>query len=656
MRLYPEVREALLSTIRSDSSKVGYDPLDLAAIYRSVNEEGPLYGPSERERGPRETGIISGGARGAVAGVMDIEEAVGRVGQYLGIKFKSPWLERQGKEIAETWQRLRTPYETPEDLQGSIIDNPELAGKGAWWTYHLMRTAPSLVASLVPGLGVSKLMKAPRVVKVLGTTLKLTPKTIERLARVGAALGTGVTGGMLEGGSTLAEAEDLNASPEEMAAAFETMTLASAALNALSADRMIRAMPSGLKKKVTQFLVGGLTEMVTEYAEEPTEAGILLELGKISKEQAIERTKRGANVLPIAFALGATGAGAAAIAEGKAAGAEEGVKRYEKELLLTPTGAQEWAAANPELAERYREKGGPTRREIAREVDPQGRWSRSERERFGELLRQEAESAEEMVVEEIPAKREPKYSNVGDWSTDEIRAEVQKAGYETRGMKRGEMEEILRFQDEKRPAEGIWFRSPPRPAPGEPTGMRPPEEADVVPKPPEPDQAVIELPEVVRMAQDLLGGKIPLLKRVISGLRSIAGAFYPKQAKIALMRDIFKGPVIRDTELFTSRMIEDGEIERIRNELANEHGVSPEDIIVKNEPHKKGKSGLREVTYYLRDPNFAAKILAHELGHAVDWLPEGDLSRGNILGRIASLKRYLKDTLEGWPGGPERLT
>ena len=46
----------------------------------------------------------------------------------------------------------------------------------------------------------------------------------------------------------------------------------------------------------------------------------------------------------------------------------------------------------------------------------------------------------------------------------------------------------------------------------------------------------------------------------------------------------------------------------------------------------------------------AKAVLAHELGHIVDYLPENARRSGNILGRIATLSKYLKHTL------PESLT
>ena len=39
-----------------------------------------------------------------------------------------------------------------------------------------------------------------------------------------------------------------------------------------------------------------------------------------------------------------------------------------------------------------------------------------------------------------------------------------------------------------------------------------------------------------------------------------------------------------------------------------------------------------------------AKTLAHEIGHLIDWLPTPTLKRGNILGRLRSLRSYLRGT------------
>ena len=58
-----------------------------------------------------------------------------------------------------------------------------------------------------------------------------------------------------------------------------------------------------------------------------------------------------------------------------------------------------------------------------------------------------------------------------------------------------------------------------------------------------------------------------------------------------------------------------------------------------------------------RNSSIAAKVMAHEFGHLTDFLPDQTLARGNILGRIASLKNYLSTTLPLDPkSGNQALT
>lgn len=53
-----------------------------------------------------------------------------------------------------------------------------------------------------------------------------------------------------------------------------------------------------------------------------------------------------------------------------------------------------------------------------------------------------------------------------------------------------------------------------------------------------------------------------------------------------------------------------------------------------------------------KDPVQLAKTLAHEIGHIVDYLPDKSMKRGNILGRIATLRGYMKTTLPEFKGAP----
>ena len=48
-----------------------------------------------------------------------------------------------------------------------------------------------------------------------------------------------------------------------------------------------------------------------------------------------------------------------------------------------------------------------------------------------------------------------------------------------------------------------------------------------------------------------------------------------------------------------------------------------------------------------RDPEVAGKLLAHELGHLVDYLPHETLLRGNLLGHLLALRGFLRHTFGG---------
>jgi len=49
------------------------------------------------------------------------------------------------------------------------------------------------------------------------------------------------------------------------------------------------------------------------------------------------------------------------------------------------------------------------------------------------------------------------------------------------------------------------------------------------------------------------------------------------------------------------------------------------------------------------------KVIAHEIGHLFDWLPDKTLNRGNLLGRLASLKDYYKTLLKESPGVKDNI-
>lgn len=63
--------------------------------------------------------------------------------------------------------------------------------------------------------------------------------------------------------------------------------------------------------------------------------------------------------------------------------------------------------------------------------------------------------------------------------------------------------------------------------------------------------------------------------------------------------------------------------------------------------------GLRKDIF--KDPKFWEAVLAHEIGHLMDFNPDKTMNRGNILGRIASLRSYRKTLLPEAPDSPEQI-
>jgi hypothetical protein len=109
----------------------------------------------------------------------------------------------------------------------------------------------------------------------------------------------------------------------------------------------------------------------------------------------------------------------------------------------------------------------------------------------------------------------------------------------------------------------------------------------------------LEFPETVMLARDLMGGKFPGIKAIVRSAfgNSAFGKFIPQgDGNILLKASIFN------------------------------------------------------------DIETASKTLAHEIGHLVDYIPNHLMTRGNILGRIASLNRYMKNYLEEFKGAPGLLT
>ena len=72
----------------------------------------------------------------------------------------------------------------------------------------------------------------------------------------------------------------------------------------------------------------------------------------------------------------------------------------------------------------------------------------------------------------------------------------------------------------------------------------------------------------------------------------------------------------------------------------------------------KGKNAPRVVIAenLQKAPIDLYQVLAHEIGHLIDYLPDKTLARGNILGSIKSLKRFMSDWIDGKNDGVKPLS
>ena len=69
----------------------------------------------------------------------------------------------------------------------------------------------------------------------------------------------------------------------------------------------------------------------------------------------------------------------------------------------------------------------------------------------------------------------------------------------------------------------------------------------------------------------------------------------------------------------------------------------------------KGSPRIKINEALQQNPEQFTMTFAHELGHLIDYLPDASLKRGNILGSIASLKKYMNKWIDGKNDGAKPL-
>lgn len=129
------------------------------------------------------------------------------------------------------------------------------------------------------------------------------------------------------------------------------------------------------------------------------------------------------------------------------------------------------------------------------------------------------------------------------------------------------------------------------------------------------------------------------------------GLFRPSTGGIELRADIFIGPLI-DTGLASRAYVDIIENDVMGRILEENPKLKPEDIEIRKEPDRR--TGKIRISFYRKDPSFARKVMAHEVGHWDDFMPDENMGRGNILGRLGKLKLYFKKSLDKIPADPSQ--
>jgi hypothetical protein len=153
----------------------------------------------------------------------------------------------------------------------------------------------------------------------------------------------------------------------------------------------------------------------------------------------------------------------------------------------------------------------------------------------------------------------------------------------------------------------------------------------------------IEMPELVQLGRALTGGQYP---SVVRKLGKALGRFHPDSGRIELLASTFQlvGPAEKDRirNAADARAAADAKPGQNVGRLADEYYEAMLD--------EAYRAALK------RNPLQASKVLAHEIGHVVDWLPHHIVrTRGNILGHIAAFVHYEMRQLAALPTGQGNL-
>jgi len=232
------------------------------------------------EAATQKTGLWASAGKGAITAIASLGEAVGAVGkEYAPEGFIKGHLE--GMEYH--WGNVAALNAPDSDLRDkSIMENPEIALSPRWWAHGVGQIVPSMALTIAGGgLGAGAASAAAGTGFRAGTSGILTRAVasgstakLRAAQKLGAQIGAGLTGGSMEGLHTASEVFDRGGSKLDAGVAFAGVTALSGALNAIGLDFILN--PKTGQSAILGSMKAALGEGITEYLEEPTEAGVLI--------------------------------------------------------------------------------------------------------------------------------------------------------------------------------------------------------------------------------------------------------------------------------------------------------------------------------------------------------------------------------------------
>jgi hypothetical protein len=175
---------------------------------------------------------------------------------------------------------------------------------------------------------------------------------------------------------------------------------------------------------------------------------------------------------------------------------------------------------------------------------------------------------------------------------------------------------------------------------------------------PSEEKPLIEMPELIELYKDINEGKYPEIRKSMGrkyGVHRKKSSIFGKEADILLRADIFTGDLLDGISVKPkdSNAAFETFKENYINDIATEQGIPEDDLVFQKDFNRR--TGLVDLKVYRKNPQLAAHVTAHEIGHHIDYMDDKDMKRGNILGRLKSFKRHMAHTIDALPTDPSQM-